>query len=63
MLADALAQYLVWKAMKRWVLVAGSHESDKLLPRRCDAPPCDLGEDVQEKAFEDTGGARRPTAA
>ena len=30
MLADALAQYLVWKQWKRWLLVAGSHQADKL---------------------------------
>src|SRR6185369_5796700 len=38
MLADALAQYLVWKQWKRWLFVA------KI---------------VQERIFEDTGGARR----
>src|ERR1700720_1841870 len=30
MLADALAQYLVWKKWRRWVLLAGSHENDGL---------------------------------
>src|SRR3954468_24908815 len=30
MLADALAQYLVWKKWSRWLLVAGSHDQDKL---------------------------------
>src|SRR5215470_17858270 len=30
MLADALAQYLVWKQWKRWLLVVGSHDEDKL---------------------------------
>src|SRR5262249_9216550 len=30
MLADALAQYLVWKQWKRWLLVVGSHDNDKL---------------------------------
>ena len=30
MLADALAQYLVWKQWKRWLLVIGSHDKDKL---------------------------------
>src|SRR6202045_4395241 len=30
MLADALAQYLVWKQWKRWLLVVGSHDKDKL---------------------------------
>ena len=30
MLADALAQYLVWKQWQRWLLVVGSHDEDKL---------------------------------
>src|SRR5262245_2328940 len=30
MLADALAQYLVWKQWRRWLLVIGSHTEDKL---------------------------------
>src|SRR5256714_11941626 len=30
MLADALAQYLVWKQWKRWLLAVGSHDQDKL---------------------------------
>ena len=31
MLADALAQYLVWKKWTRWVLATGSHPGDVLL--------------------------------
>ncbi|MGH7490636.1 MAG: ABC transporter substrate-binding protein, partial [bacterium] len=30
MLADALAQYLVWKQWRRWLLVVGSHAEDQL---------------------------------
>lgn len=30
MLADGLAQYLIWKQWRRWVLVYGSHQPDKL---------------------------------
>src|SRR5262249_20186294 len=30
MLADGLGQYLVWKHWRRWLLVLGSHEPDKL---------------------------------
>ena len=33
MLADALAQYLVWKQWKRWLLVVGSHEAGQALRR------------------------------
>jgi len=37
MLADALAQYLVWKKWTRWFLVRGSHVDDTLLSTG--APP------------------------
>jgi ABC transporter substrate binding protein (PQQ-dependent alcohol dehydrogenase system) len=60
MLADALAQYLVWKQWRRWLLIAGSHPEDKLYAdalRR--AAKRFGGRIVQEKVFEDTGGARR----
>jgi ABC transporter substrate binding protein (PQQ-dependent alcohol dehydrogenase system) len=30
MLADGLAQYLVWKQWRNWFLISGSHEADKL---------------------------------
>src|SRR5262245_60610942 len=30
MLADGLAQYLIWKQWPRWVLLYGSHERDRL---------------------------------
>ncbi|MDY6963026.1 MAG: ABC transporter substrate-binding protein, partial [Pseudomonadota bacterium] len=30
MLADGLAQYLIWKQWRRWVLIYGSHERDRL---------------------------------
>jgi ABC transporter substrate binding protein (PQQ-dependent alcohol dehydrogenase system) len=30
MLADGLAQYLVWKQWPKWALISGSHERDKL---------------------------------
>ena len=30
MLADALAQYLIWKKWDKWVLLRGSHEKDEL---------------------------------
>ena len=37
MLADALAQYLVWKQWKRWLLVVGSHDGRQALRRRAAA--------------------------
>lgn len=60
MLADALAQYLVWKQWKRWFLVVGSHEKDKLFADALRRAATRFGAKiVQERTFEDTGGARR----
>ena len=60
MLADALAQYLVWKQWRRWVLVLGSHPDDKLFADALRRAAKRFGARiVQEKIFEDTGGARR----
>jgi ABC transporter substrate binding protein (PQQ-dependent alcohol dehydrogenase system) len=60
MLADALAQYLVWKQWKRWLLVAGSHDTDKLYADALRRAAARVGAKiVQERTFEDTGGARR----
>jgi ABC transporter substrate binding protein (PQQ-dependent alcohol dehydrogenase system) len=60
MLADALAQYLVWKQWKRWLLVAGSHDNDKLYADALRRAATRFGAKiVQERVFEDTGGARR----
>jgi ABC transporter substrate binding protein (PQQ-dependent alcohol dehydrogenase system) len=60
MLADALAQYLVWKQWKRWLLVVGSHDNDKLFADALRRAATRFGgKIVQERTFEDTGGARR----
>ena len=60
MLADGLAQYLVWKQWKRWLLVAGSHDEDKLFADALRRAATRFGAKiVQERVFEDTGGARR----
>ena len=60
MLADALAQYLVWKQWRRWFLVSARTPRTSSMPTRCAAPPSGLGHaSSQEKVFEDTGGARR----
>jgi ABC transporter substrate binding protein (PQQ-dependent alcohol dehydrogenase system) len=60
MLADALAQYLVWKQWKRWLLVLGSHDTDKLYADALRRAATRFGAKiVQERTFEDTGGARR----
>src|SRR5260370_35890196 len=60
MLADGLAQYLVWKQWKRWLLVAGSHDDDRLFAEALRRSAARFGAKiVQERVFEDTGGARR----
>src|SRR5437868_10022320 len=60
MLADALAQYLVWKQWKRWLMVVGSHVEDKLYAEALRRAAARFGAKiVQERLFEDTGGARR----
>lgn len=60
MLADALAQYLVWKQWKRWLLVVGSHDRDKLYADALRRAATRFGAKiVQERTFEDAGGARR----
>ena len=60
MLADGLAQYLVWKKWRRWLLVVGSHPKDKLYADALRRAAKRFGAKiVQERVFEDTGGARR----
>ena len=60
MLADGLAQYLVAKRWTRCLLVVGSHEPDKLYADALRRAAGRFGARiVQERVFEDTGGARR----
>ncbi|MGA6935194.1 MAG: ABC transporter substrate-binding protein [Pseudolabrys sp.] len=60
MLADGLAQYLVWKKWVRWFLVVGSHERDKLFAEALTRSANRFGAKiVQQREFKDTGGARR----
>ncbi|MGC1319535.1 MAG: ABC transporter substrate-binding protein, partial [Pseudolabrys sp.] len=60
MLADGLAQYLVWKKWVRWFLVVGSHERDKLFAAALTRAANRFGATiVQRREFKDTGGARR----
>jgi ABC transporter substrate binding protein (PQQ-dependent alcohol dehydrogenase system) len=60
MLADGLGQYLAWKRWRRWLLVLGSHEPDKLYAAALRRAAVRFGAKiVQERVFEDTGGARR----
>jgi ABC transporter substrate binding protein (PQQ-dependent alcohol dehydrogenase system) len=60
MLADGLGQYLVWKQWKRWLLVVGSHQEDKLYAEALRRAAARFGAKiVEERVFQDTGGARR----
>ena len=60
MLADALAQYLVWKKWRKWMLMSGSHESDGLFAEALRHAARRFGAKiVEERVFKDTGGARR----
>ncbi|WP_353641185.1 ABC transporter substrate-binding protein [Mesorhizobium sp. WSM2239] len=60
MLADGLAQYLVWKQWRNWVLIYGSHERDQLFAEALRRAATRFGgEIVAEKEFKDTGTARR----
>ncbi|WP_336739611.1 ABC transporter substrate-binding protein [Aureimonas altamirensis] len=59
MLTDALAQYLMWKQWRNWVLVAGEHENDRLFAAAMKASAEKFGGDIlEERTFEDSGGAR-----
>ena len=60
MLADGLAQYLVWKKWRKWFLIAGSHDNDKLFADALRHSAMRFGAKiVGEREFVDTGGARR----
>ncbi len=60
MLADGLAQYLVWKKWVRWLLVTGSHKRDQLYAEAIKRAAQRFGAKiVQQRVFKDTGGARR----
>jgi ABC transporter substrate binding protein (PQQ-dependent alcohol dehydrogenase system) len=60
MLADGLAQYLVWKQWKRWLLIKGSHPQDELYAEALRRSAKKFGAKiVEERVFADTGGGRR----
>jgi ABC transporter substrate binding protein (PQQ-dependent alcohol dehydrogenase system) len=60
MLADGLAQYLVWKQWRNWFLIAGSHPEDKLWADALKRAAARFGAAiVEEREFADTGGARQ----
>ena len=60
MLADALAQYLVWKKWTKWMLLTGSHEKDALFAEALRHAATRFGTKiVEQREFKDSGGARR----
>ena len=60
MLTDALAQYLIWKQWRRWLLVVGSHPEDQLLADAYRRSAKKFGAKiVDERVYKDTGGGRR----
>ena len=59
MLADGLAQFLMWKNWPDWLLVTGSHPEDEALAAAYRRAAAKFGARiVEERVFEDTGGAR-----
>jgi len=60
MLADGLAEYLIWKKWPRWFLIQGSHPDDKLFGDAIRRSAKKFGAKiVEERTYEDTGGGRR----
>lgn len=60
MLADALAQYLIWKKWNRWFLVLGPQEKDKLFADALRRAAKRFGAKiVEERKYEYKGGSRR----
>jgi ABC transporter substrate binding protein (PQQ-dependent alcohol dehydrogenase system) len=60
MLADALGQYLIWKQWPRWFLIVGSHPEDEAFAEAIRRTAQRFGgQIVEERVYEDTGGARR----
>lgn len=60
MLADALAQYLVWKKWRRWFLVLGPNEDDKLFADALRRAAKRFGAKiVEERTFNYETGNRR----
>ncbi|WP_089272242.1 ABC transporter substrate-binding protein [Puniceibacterium sediminis] len=60
MLADAVAQFAMWKKWPKWFLISGSNPDDKLLADAYRTSARKFGAKiVEEREFEDTGGSRR----
>ncbi len=60
MLADAVAQFAIWKQWRRWFLIHGSNPADLALAESYRRSAIKFGASiVEEREFEDTGGSRR----
>ncbi|MFV0383127.1 ABC transporter substrate-binding protein [Paracoccus sp. (in: a-proteobacteria)] len=60
MKADAVAQFLVWKQWRNWLLVGGSNPEDLALTEAYRNAARKFGATIAgERQFQDTGGARR----
>lgn len=60
MLADAVAQFAVWKQWRDWLLIAGSNPADVALAEAYRRAATKFGARiVEDLSFEDTGGSRR----
>lgn len=60
MLADALAQYLVWKQWRRWALIVGPTPQDRLFADALKRAAKRFGGKIlEERAFDPGSGARR----
>jgi ABC transporter substrate binding protein (PQQ-dependent alcohol dehydrogenase system) len=60
MMTDAVVQFLMWKKWARILLIYGSHSEDTALADAYRASVKKFGATiVEERLFEDTGGARR----
>lgn len=60
MLADAVAQYLIWKQWPRWLLIKGSHPADALLATAYERAAKKFGgKIVEERTYTDPGGGKR----
>ena len=60
MLADAVAQFAIWKQWDEWFLISGSNPEDVKLADALRASARKFGATITEdRVFEDTGGSRR----
>lgn len=60
MLADAVAQFAIWKKWDKWLLVEGSNPADTALADAYRRAARKFGAKIVEtRVFEDTGGTRR----